>query len=101
MSNLIKAVAFIRSIDWTIIRVDVFDKGKQVNLYLFVLDNIYICLILIIRNYMKMILNWLFKKYNLINQDRMKEINYKQVKVFGAINKMINKYFILVFCLLK
>ena len=46
-----------------------------------------------------MILNWLFKKYNLINQDRMKEINYKQVKVFGAINKMINKYFILVFCL--
>ena len=48
---------------------------------------------------MKMILNWLFKKYNLINQDRMKEINYKQVKVFGAINRMINKYFILVFCL--
>ena len=99
MSNLIKAVAFIRSIDWTIIRVDVFDKGKQVNLFLFVLDNIYlyICLILIIRNYMKMILNWLFKKYKLINQDRMKEINYKRVKVFGAINKMINKYFILVF----
>ncbi len=42
MSNLIKAVAFIRSIDWTIIRVDVFDKGKQVNLYfLFLIIYIY------------------------------------------------------------
>ena len=54
MSNLIKAVAFIRSIDWTIIRVDVFDKGKQVNLYLFVLDNIYIYIYMFNFNYQKL-----------------------------------------------